>query len=253
MSFFDWVIKLISEYGIQFLKGTGNTLIMAVAGTAVGFLIGLGIAVVRTVPLEGKALPICILLKTVNILLNAYVEIMRGTPMLVQALIIHYSLFAKAGIEPLLSAIIIIFINTGAYMAEIVRGGIISIDKGQFEGAHALGMTHFQTMTRVVLPQAIRNIMPSVGNEFIVNIKDSSVLSVISITELMFVSKMAGGTYAQFVPAYVICAAIYFVLTFAVGRLMRLIEKKMDGNGNYVIFGSQSCSAAEIRVDREEN
>lgn len=252
MSFFDWIVRLISEYGIQFLKGTGNTLIMAVAGTVVGFLIGLGIAVVRTVPLDGKAKPAVIALKAVNILLDVYVEVMRGTPMLVQALIIHYSLFAKAGMDPLLSAIIIIFVNTGAYMAEIVRGGIISIDKGQFEGAHALGMTHFQTMTRVVLPQAIRNIMPSVGNEFIVNIKDSSVLSVISITELMFMSKMAGGAYAQFVPAYVICAAIYFVLTFTVGRLMRLIEKKMDGNTNYVIFGSQSCSAAEIRVDRED-
>ena len=138
-------------------------------------------------------------------------------------------------------------------MAEIVRGGIISVDNGQFEGAGALGMTHFQMMTRVILPQAIRNIMPSVGNEFVVNIKDSSVLSVISITELMFSAKMAGGAYAQFVPSYVICAAIYFVLTFTVTRILRLVEKKMDGKSSYVIFGSQSSSAAEIRITKEES
>lgn len=252
MSFFDWIWRILSEYGIQFLKGTGNTLVMAIAGTAIGFLIGLGIAIVRTIPTdEGTGAAKRVILKIVNVILNVYVEVMRGTPMLVQALIIHYSLFAKTGMNPLMSAIIIIFINTGAYMAEIVRGGIISVDKGQFEGAHALGMTHFQTMIKVVLPQAIRNIMPSVGNEFIVNIKDSSVLSVISITELMFMSKMAGGAYAQFVPAYVICAAIYFVLTFTVSKLMRLAERKMDGDRNYVIFGSQSSSTAEIRVKRE--
>ena len=168
--------------------------------------------------------------------------------MLVQALIIHYSIFVSLKVPVLVSAIIIISFNTGAYMAEIVRGGIISIDKGQFEGAHAIGMTHWQTMTNVVLPQAIRNIMPSIGNEFVVNIKDSSVLSVISITELMFMAKMAGGAYAKFVPAYLICAIIYFVLTFTVTRILRLLEKKMDGSDSYTIFGSQSSSTAEIKT-----
>lgn len=253
MNLFDWIFKLLNEYGLQFLKGTGNTLIMAIVGTIVGFIIGLAIAVVRTIPEDENAGTLKkVLLRIVNAVLSVYIEVLRGTPMLVQALIIHYSLFAPMGMEPLVSAIIIIFINTGAYMAEIVRGGIISIDKGQFEGAHALGMTHFQTMTRIVLPQAIRNIMPSVGNEFVVNIKDSSVLSVISITELMFMSKMAGGAYAQFVPAYIICAVIYFILTFTVTRLLRLAERKMDGDSNYTIFGSQSSSEAEIKVKKEE-
>ncbi len=252
MSFFDWLFKLIGEYGLQFLKGSGYTLVMAIAGTLIGFIIGLGVAIVKTLPLgTKKASPRYIILKVVNAILSVYIEVMRGTPMLVQALIIHYSLFVKIGLPVLVSAIIIIFVNTGAYMAEIVRGGIISVDNGQFEGAHALGMTHFQMMVRVILPQAIRNIMPSVGNEFVVNIKDSSVLSVISITELMFSAKMAGGAYAQFVPAYIICAAIYFVLTFSVTRILRLIEKKMDGKDSYVIFGSQSSSAAEIHVGKE--
>ena len=249
MSFFDWIIKLFSEYWFQFLGGIKNTLIMALTGTAVGFLIGLGIAILRTIPVEKNA-PTWkkALFKVLNVFLSAYVEIIRGTPMLVQALIVHYSLFVKMGIPSLLSAIIIISFNTGAYMAEIVRGGIISIDKGQFEGAHAIGMSHFQTMYHVILPQAIKNIMPSIGNEFVVNIKDSSVLSVIAITELRFVAKQAGGTYAKFVPAYVICALIYFVLTFTVTRLLRLLERKLTGASSYTICGSQSDPDAEIHV-----
>jgi putative lysine transport system permease protein len=249
MSFFDWIIKLVSDYWLQFLNGTKNTLIMALTGTVAGFLIGLLIAIVRTIPLKETDSPIKKgFLKTVNALLSAYVEIIRGTPMLVQALIIHYSIFVSIGMPSMVSAIIIISFNTGAYMAEIVRGGIISIDKGQFEGAHAIGMSHFQTMINVVLPQAIRNIMPSIGNEFVVNIKDSSVLSVIAITELMFIAKQAGGTYAKFVPAYVICAIIYFILTFTVTRLLRLLEKKLSGSDSYTICGSQSDPDAEIRI-----
>ena len=121
MTFFDWIIRLLKEYSVQFLNGTKNTLIMALCGTIVGFIIGLGIAVVRTIPVEendpkGKK----IFFKAINILLTAYVEIIRGTPMLVQALIVHYSLFAKMGMPSLLSAMIIISFNTGAYMAEIV-------------------------------------------------------------------------------------------------------------------------------------
>ena len=138
MSFIDWMLKLVSEYWLQFLNGTKNTLIMALTGTIAGFIIGLLIAIVRTIPVaENDSKFKKIFFKCVNTLLSTYVEIIRGTPMLVQALIIHYSLFVKLGMPSLLSAIIIISFNTGAYMAEIVRGGIISIDKGQFEGARA--------------------------------------------------------------------------------------------------------------------
>ena len=252
MSLFDWIIKLVSEYWFQFLNGIKNTLVMALTGTAVGFLIGLCIAIIRTIPVGHNA-PSWrkIISKVVNFILSAYVEIIRGTPMLVQALIVHYSFFVKMGIPSILSAIIIISFNTGAYMAEIVRGGIISIDKGQFEGAHAIGMSHFQTMRHVILPQAVKNIMPSIGNEFVVNIKDSSVLSVIAITELMFIAKQAGGAYAKFVPAYIICAVIYFILTFTVTRLLRLVEKKLAGSNSYTICGSQSDPNAEIHVKED--
>lgn len=249
MNFFDWIIRLLKEYWPLFLNGTKNTVIMALCGTLIGFTIGLGIAIVRTIPVEeGAPRGKRIFFKAVNVVLSAYVEIIRGTPMLVQALILHYSLFSKLGIHELLSAIIIISFNTGAYMAEIVRGGIMSIDKGQVEGAHAIGMSHFQTMRYVILPQAIKNIMPSIGNEFVVNIKDSSVLSVIFVTELMLATKQAGGTYSQYVPAYVICAMIYFMLTFSITRVLRYLEKKLAGSNSYTICGSQSDSHAEIHV-----
>jgi len=252
MSFFDWISLYIKEYWILFLQGVQNTLIMAITGTLIGFLIGLLIAIVRTIPVSSSASKFKKgFFKTVNAILSTYVELIRGTPMLVQALIIHYSLFGPLKINPLISAIIIISFNTGAYMAEIVRGGIISIDKGQFEGAHSVGMSHFQTMYHVVLPQAVRNILPSIGNEFVVNIKDSSVLSVISVTELMYYAQSAGGTYAKPVPAYIICALIYFVLTFTVTRILRLLEKKLDGGKNYTICGSQSDPKAEIKITTE--
>ena len=252
MSFFDWIAKIFSEYWRSFLRGTGNTLLMAIIGTIAGFIIGLVIAIIRTVPVKENAGGFKkVFLKIVNTILSVYVEVIRGTPMMVQALIIHYSLFVPLGMKPMASAIIIISVNTGAYMAEIVRGGIISVDKGQFEGAHAIGMSHFKTMFYVVLPQAIRNIMPSIGNEFVVNIKDSSVLSVISITELMFAAKQAGGAYAQFVPSYVMCAVIYFILTFTVTRILRLLEKKMDGDDSYVVCGSQTDFKSQINASGE--
>ncbi|MBQ7373205.1 MAG: amino acid ABC transporter permease [Clostridia bacterium] len=254
MNTFEWIGKIFSEYWNEFLRGMGNTLIMALTGTAIGFLIGLAVAIVRTIPLtENDSKFKRVSKKIIDVILTAYVEIIRGTPMLVQALIIHYGFFVSLNMHPLISAIIIISFNTGAYMAEIVRGGIISVDKGQVEGAHAIGMNHWQTMTNVILPQAIRNIMPSIGNEFVVNIKDSSVLSVISITELMFISKQAGGAYAQFVPSYLICALIYLILTFTITRILRLLEKKMEGGSSYMICGSQSDPDAQIRVVKEKD
>lgn len=243
MSFFDWIVRIVSGYWRGFLTGTGNTLLLSIIGTVIGLLIGLLVASIRTIPITRKN---AWLLRPVGFLLTIYVEVIRGTPMMVQALIVYYGWFALIGMSPLLSAIIIISFNTGAYMAEIVRGGIGSVDKGQTEGARSLGLSYAMTMLFVVLPQAIRNIMPSIGNEFVVNIKDSSVLSVISITELMFTAKQAGGRFAQVVPSYCICAVIYFILTFIVTRLLRLAEKKMDGSRRQTICGSQTDFQSQI-------
>ena len=264
-SFFGWVAFLLQKYGTLFLRGTGMTLLIALTGTILGFLIGLLVAIVRTIAMprsrdprrQSRAERVSLavrrtLLRAVQILMNVYIQVFRGTPMIVQAVVIYYGAqYAGIYMDTTFAAIFIISINTGAYMAEIIRGGIVSVDKGQFEAAHAIGMTHWQTMTTVVLPQAIRNILPSVGNEFIVNIKDSSVLNVISVSELFFQAKSAAGAYYRYFEVYFIIACIYLVLTLSVSRILAWVERKMDGPDNYVIHGSQSDSRAEIVVSVE--
>ena len=264
-SFFGWVAFLLQKYGTIFLRGTGMTLLIALTGTVLGFLIGLLVAIVRTVAMprsrdprrqsSAERVSLAVrrtLLRAVQILMNVYIQVFRGTPMIVQAVVIYYGAqYAGIYMDTTFAAIFIISINTGAYMAEIIRGGIVSVDKGQFEAAHAIGMTHWQTMTTVVLPQAIRNILPSVGNEFIVNIKDSSVLNVISVSELFFQAKSAAGAYYRYFEVYFIIACIYLVLTLSVSRILAWVERKMDGPDNYVIHGSQSDSRAEIVVSVE--
>ena len=250
-TFFGWVGFMLTQYGSLFAAGTAMTLLVAITGTVFGFLIGLLVAIARSIePPRGAGAGRRALLRLVNALLNVYIQVFRGTPMIVQAMVIYYGSMQYLGIsmDHTTAAIFIISINTGAYMAEIIRGGIISVDRGQFEAAHAIGMTHWQTMTSVVLPQAIRNILPSVGNEFIVNIKDSSVLNVISVSELFFQAKSAAGTYYRYFEVFFIVAAIYLVLTLAVSRVLRFIEKKMDGPDNYVVCGSQSDSRSQIVV-----
>lgn len=252
-TFFGWVGFILDKYGTLFLSGVGVTLLVAITGTVIGFVIGLLVAILRTIPVAPrdpwyKRVP----LKLLSGLLNVYIEVFRGTPMIVQAMVIYYgSMQMGLRMPVLVAAVLIVSVNTGAYMAEIVRGGIISVPKGQKEAACAIGMTHWQSMVHVVLPQAVRNIMPSIGNEFVVNIKDSSVLNVISVNELFFMSKSAAGTYLRYFEVFFITACIYLVLTFTVTRLLRLLERKMDGKTNYIIYGSQSDSKASIVVPKE--
>lgn len=236
MTFWDWVVKILEQYGTWFAVGAGNTMLISLTSTIIGFVIGLLVAMVRTIPLRPRD-PAAKkgFLGVVNFIIAAYVEIFRGTPMMVQAIIVYYGLMEAFQIDmaPIPAGILVVSINTGAYMAEIVRGGIDSIDRGQFEAAHSLGMTHFQTMVNIVLPQAIRNILPAVGNEFVINIKDTSVLNVITVSELFFMTKsIKGAIYRTFEPFFITCV-IYFILTFTVTRILRLIEKKLDGPSSY--------------------
>lgn len=252
-TFFGWVGFILDKYGTLFLSGVGVTLLVTITGTVIGFVIGLLVAILRTIPVAPRdpwyrRVP----LKVLSGLLNVYIEVFRGTPMIVQAMVIYYgSMQMGLRMPVLVAAVLIVSVNTGAYMAEIVRGGIISVPRGQKEAACAIGMTHWQSMVHVVLPQAVRNIMPSIGNEFVVNIKDSSVLNVISVNELFFMSKSAAGTYLRYFEVFFITACIYLVLTFTVTRLLRLLERKMDGKTNYIIYGSQSDSKASIVVPKE--
>ena len=146
--------------------------------------------------------------------------------MIVQAMVIYYgsALAFEIDIDRIAAALFIVSINTGAYMSEIVRGGIISVDKGQFEAAQAIGMNHFQTMTNVVLPQVVRNILPATGNEFVINIKDTSVLNVISVSELFFQTKTVAGNNFRYFETFFITCILYFVMTFTITRILRYIE-----------------------------
>ena len=247
-TFFSRIGDIFKKYYASILKGVGYTVLVAIVGTVVGLLIGLLIGTYRTLNAP-KNKVLAVLKKILDWIITIYIEVFRGTPMMVQAMVIFWGfalLNNGATMNVTLAGLIIVSINTGAYMAEIVRGGIISIDKGQFEGAEAIGMTHSQTMFNIVLPQALRNIMPSIANEFVINIKDTSVLNVIGFTELFFYGKsIALNTYAIF-ETYLVVAAIYFVLTFTTTRLLRLIEKKMDGKTDYQIVGSQNMDAESI-------
>ena len=237
-NFWGWVVYLLQQYGPSFLRGAGTTMLIAVISTAVGCLIGFGVGIVQTTPAD-KAHPVkYILMKLVRFLLDAYVEIFRGTPMMVQAMFIYYGLAQLFNIHlgTMEAALFIVSINTGAYMAETVRGGILSIDPGQTEGAKALGMTHVQTMNAVILPQALRNIMPQIGNNLIINIKDTCVLSVIGTVELFFATKSVAGAMYTYFEAFTITMVIYFVLTFSCSRLLRLWESKMDGPDSYELY-----------------
>lgn len=251
--FFVSVGNILKTYWKDFLKGIGYTLSIALISTVAGLLIGLIIGIVRTIP-RSKKKWVAVIQKIVDVILSVYIEVFRGTPMMVQSMVIYWGYaFATGGntLNLFFSALVIVSINTGAYIAEIVRGGIISIDKGQFEGARALGMGHVQTMIHVILPQVIRNILPAVSNEFVINIKDTSVLNVIGVTELYFFTNViVKQTYKNF-PIYFICCVIYFIMTFTITRILRLVEKLLAGKDNYTICGSQTDAAAMIKVTKE--
>jgi len=232
----EWIIKIISENWPMFLRGAGMTILISLVGTILGAAIGLLAGVIRTIPMPERGAKRGVL-KTINAIFSIYIEFFRGTPMIVQAMVIYYGSALALGVDMdrLFAAFFVVSINTGAYMAEIVRGGIVSIDKGQFEAAQAIGMNHFQTMWNVVLPQVIRNILPATGNQFVINIKDTSVLNVISVTELYFTTKSISGNNFRYFESFFVACVIYFILTLIVSRLLRYLERKLDGPDNYTM------------------
>lgn len=229
MSFFQQVREIVINNWQQLLRGTGMTLLISIVGTIVGLSIGLLIGVFRTAP-KATSKALFWGQKLLGWLINVYIEVFRGTPMIVQSMVIYYGTAQAFGLnlDRTLAAIFIVSINTGAYMSEVVRGGILAVDKGQFEAATALGFTHNQTMRKVVLPQVIRNILPATGNEFVINIKDTSVLNVISVVELYFSGNTVATQTYQYFQTFTVIAIIYFILTFTVTRILRAIERHFD-------------------------
>ncbi len=244
-----WFVNIITNNWSVFLWGAGVTLLISIIGTVVGSVIGLLIGTVRTIPMPEKGVR-RIVLKAVNIVLNAYVEFFRGTPMIVQAMVIYYGSMMAFGIDmnPIQAGIFIVSINTGAYTAEIVRGGIISIDRGQFEAAHAIGMNHVKTMLNVVLPQVLRNILPALGNEFVINIKDTSVLNIISVSELFFTTSSIAGNNFRYFEAFTVASILYLIMTLTVTRILRCIERRMEGPENFIVIPGN-----QMQVERPED
>lgn len=243
--FIGRIIFIIQKYGMSLLKGAGTTLIIAIIGTFIGCLIGFFVGIVQTIPInKNDTILKKVLLKFCKLIANIYVEVFRGTPMMVQAMFIFYgsSVLFNIHMDMWVAAYFIVSINTGAYMAETVRGGILSIPDGQTEGAKALGMTHLQTMLYIIIPQALRNIMPQIGNNLIINIKDTCVLSSIGVVELFFVSKTVSGAYYTVFEAYSITMVIYLIMTVFFSKVLRLFEKKLNGPKDYSLLTTDTLA-----------
>ena len=243
--------KLLEHYLPSYLTGLQNTLILAVAATLAGCIIGLVCGVLNTIPFsKSDNIFKRVILRLIRIIVRVYVEVFRGTPMVLQAVFIFYGLpyftggqVAFKGLEGIwVAALIVVSINTGAYMAESVRGGIISIDPGQTEGAKALGMTHVQTMTSVILPQALRNIIPQIGNNFIINIKDTSVMFVIGFVDFFATHRNIVGVNLLYFPSAAIEMVGYLTLTLLASFGLRWLEKAMDGADNYELASEDALA-----------
>ena len=243
--------QLWAAHWDRYLAGIGNTLALAVVATVIGCVIGLLCGILNTIPYT-KRDPIIkrFFLKLIRVVVRIYVEVFRGTPMVLQAVFIYYGLPFFTNEQVMfrgngglwLAAIIVVSINTGAYMAETVRGGILSIDPGQTEGAKAIGMTHVQTMTSVILPQAIRNIIPQIGNNFIINIKDTSVMFIIGFVEFFATHRNIVGINLMYFPSAIIEMVGYLCMTLLASLLLRLVEKKMDGSDSYELVQADSLT-----------
>lgn len=233
------VAKLWANYSGAYLGGIKSTIILAVIGTVIGCLIGFICGILNTIPYQKNDSPLKkFVLKLIRAIIRVYVEVFRGTPMVLQAVFIYYGLpYFSGGALKFTSvwaaAILVVSINTGAYMAESMRGGIISIDPGQTEGAKAIGMNHFQTMINVILPQAIRNIMPQIGNNFIINVKDTSVMFIIGFPDFFSAHRAAVGASYLYFPSAVVEMIGYLTMTLLASFLLRWLEKRLDGSSSY--------------------
>lgn len=233
------ILSLLDQYGATYARGILNTLILAIVATLLGCVIGFACGVLQTIPYEkNDPLPKRVLLWVIRAFIRIYVEVFRGTPMILQAVFVFYGLpyFTNNAYQFTnlwAVAIFVVSINTGAYISESVRGGIFSVDPGQTEGARAIGMTHFQTMQQVVLPQALRNILPQIGNNYIINIKDSSVMFIIGFSEFFSVHRMVSGAVFKYFPSAMIEMAGYLTLTLVSSVILRWIERRIDGKDAY--------------------
>ena len=241
MEFLPSLFYMLIRSKSMFLAGIWTTVRIALFGTAIAFVLAVLLVFVRIQTPQRQDGAAAVLVKEIGTLLSKlYITVIRGTPMMVQTLIIYYigfGIFKNSGMSVteinrvwscFISGLITVSLNSTAYLTEVLRGGIESIDPGQAEAARSLGMSNWQTMRKVVFPQAVKNSIPAIGNEFIINIKDSSVLSVIGCYDLMFATTSVVGIYYKALPVYTIAAVTYLVLTCLSSLIMRFVSARLD-------------------------
>ena len=211
------MFDFLPKYYTTYIDATVTTLKVSLIALLIGLLLGIVICLAKISTI-----------KVLNLLATIYVEVIRNTPILVQIMIIYFAL-PEVGISftPFMSAIIALSINSGAYVSEIFRSGILAIDKGQMEAGRSLGLSYFQTMKFIILPQALKNSLPALGNEFISLVKESSIVYFVGVADIMFAANtIKNATYETFGP-YLIAAAIYFIITSVLSFLVKRLEKKL--------------------------
>ena len=205
------------------IQGLENTLMIAVAGLIIGIIIGTLIATVRVLP-KYKTLP-----RVLNAICSVYVALFRGTPMVVQLLVFYYVLLPIMGVKiaGVQVSMLVFGLNSGAYISEIMRSGIQSVDPGQMEAGRAVGLSFGTTMVKIVIPQAVKNILPTLGNEFISLIKETSVVSFVGATDLYVAFNYIGSNSYEFMVPYLVMALIYIVLVLIISLLIKLMERSL--------------------------
>ena len=239
--FVDSMVYMSIKGKDMLLTGVWTTVRIALLGTAIAFVLAILMVFLRIQEPDRRDSGMMKALKWLaSHFARFYVFVIRGTPMMVQALIFYYfgfNLFKRTGMTVteinhvwsfFISGLCTVALNSTAYLTEVLRGGILAVDKGQTEAARSLGMTNWQTMTKVVFPQAVKNAIPAIGNEFIINIKDSSVLSVIGVMDLMYATKSVSGIYFRSLEIYCVAAILYLVLTWLSSLLLKWLGKKLD-------------------------
>lgn len=235
-TFLNKILYLLQNYYPIILYGLGVTFLLSIVGTIGGFILSLPLTQARLLKIDKKrdSKPIKTLKKSVVLIGNSFVTLMRGTPMIVQAMIIFYGV-ASLNIfpwwSPLPAGLIIVTINTTAYISESLRGGISSVGVGQMEAGRSLGLNRRQTMRKIIWPQAIKNSLPNIGNEFVVNLKDTSVLSVIAVVDLFYALRQAAGKTLAYVEAFSIAAVIYLIITIGSNYFIKYLEKRVGQVG----------------------
>lgn len=215
--------SFLSKYYKFFLEGTQYTVLIAFFTVILGTVLGLFLSLMKL----SKN-------KILKALASTYIEFVRGTPILVQLYIVYYGMPAMGiDLPDMLAGVVTLSINSGAYVAEIIRAGINAVDKGQMEAGRSLGMTSAMTMRLIIIPQAFKNILPALGNEFITIIKESSIVSVIGIGELMYKADTVRGNTALPFEPLIVAAVIYFLLTFSLSKLLGTLERRMKANDTH--------------------